>query len=349
MAYDDAVVLRLLMDDRFSEWVNNPTPELNRYWKQRLARYPEEQPAVEQARHLLQHLDFNKNEHIDREGILANALARASQLPATHAVPHPRFSRFRLAPRYQYLVAAVLVGCLIVVGYWHYLPSEQTYVTAYGESQQIVLPDGSTVVLNANSELRHAREWDSHQSREVALSGEAFFSVTHQTNHQKFIVQTNGLAIEVLGTEFNVNHRRGATKVMLQRGSVRLDWSAGERTEEPSTDTTHQLTIKPGELAVFADQQVTRKAVDPQVYSAWTDDEWVFDKTPLTEVLAMLEDNYGYQIVADEAVVKDKVFTAEIHRADPQLLLTFLSESFNLAITRDERTITLRDKETIDR
>ena len=346
MAYDHPVILRLLMDDRFREWVNYPTPELDRYWKQRLRHHPEEQQGVERARHVLRYMDFTKSQDIDRAGILAKAWdrARQSEAAAPPLVSFPRASKRTFASRYWYQIAAVLIGLALVIGYQYYLLSDRVHTTAYGESKHVVLPDGSTVMLNANSELRYERTWPQHQPRRVKLTGEAFFSVTHQTDDQKFVVQANDLAIEVLGTEFNVNHRRGETAVMLQQGRVRLDWSASERAVGATADTTRQLTIKPGELVVFSADTLTRKEVNPHVYASWTDNEWRFEQTPLSEVITMIEDNYGYRVIAEEALVADKVFTAEIHEADLDLLLAFLSESFDLAIIQYEQTITFQHR-----
>ena len=350
MPQDQPAILRLLMDDRFSEWIHHPTPELDHYWEQWLLHHPEEQSVVEQARQTLQHLDFNKSQYIPRESILAIAFERAESLenPGSVSVPSQESSNHRALPRYWYRVAAALIGVALLVGYWYYLPTDQVHTTTYGESKNIVLPDGSTVILNANSELRYEQEWNEDEPRQVTLAGEAFFSVSHQSDHQKFIVWTNALAIEVLGTEFNVNHRRNETEVMLQQGSVRLDWSADEHVNSAIPDTVRHLTIEPGELVVFSADKLTRKTVNPDVYSAWTDNEWLFEQTPLAEVIAMIEDNYGYHVVAPEALVADKVFTAEIHDADLELLLTFLSESFDLTITKHEKTINIQNRKTTD-
>ena len=346
MAYDHPVVLRLLMDNRFREWVNHPTPELDHYWQQRLRRYPEERPGVERARQMLRHLDFEKSATIDREGILAKALERAKESEASLSQPisPPRAKSRALVSRYWRQIAAVLVGIALLAGYQYYFLSDRVHTTAYGESEQVVLPDGSTVMLNANSVLRYERRWSLDQPRRVTLTGEAFFSVTHQANDQTFVVQANDLAIEVLGTEFNVNHRRDETEVMLREGSVRLDWSASERATVLPDDTLRHLTIKPGELVVFSSDTLVKKEVNPRVYAAWTDDEWLFEQTPLSEVFAMIEDNYGYQVVTEPSTIADKVFTAEIHEADLDLLLNFLSESFDLIITQHQRTIVIQNR-----
>ena len=341
MHHDQQVIIRLLMDDRFRDWVKLPTLERNRYWEQRLQDHPEERAAVEQARLVLQHLDFKKSQQIDRAGILERALAQAqatsSHLPqeAPHSAAPVRSSR----PWY-WAAAASLVGLALVLGYWLLTPSMQTYTTAYGESKRMLLPDSSVAVLNANSTLSYPLDWEAKGPRRVTLSGEAFFSVTHQQDHRKFIVQANELTIEVLGTEFNVNHRRGETEVVLQTGSIRLDWSVSEDSAQEAN-----MVIAPGEMVVYSQEQkdVRREVVNPTLYSSWTQKRLLFDKTPLAEVFAMIKDNYGYEVQAAPDIAK-KVFTAEIDHADLDLLLDFLSESFNLAITKNQQTIIVKQK-----
>ena len=335
MDHEHASVVRLLMDDRFQAWVKHPTPELNHYWKEHLLQHPEERLVVERAQQVLRHLSYEKSETIDREGILQRALAQAEAASSPTAPLRSRTTWYRMA--------AVLVGALLVAAaYWYTLPAVQTHSTAYGESKRIELPDGSTVVLNANSTLRYPLNWEAAGPRQVTLTGEAFFSVAHQQNDRKFIVRANELAIEVLGTEFNVNHRRGETEVVLQTGSIRLDWSVDG---EVSSQAPSDLVIAPGEMAVFSQDQkdVRRVVVNPTLYSSWTQDRWLFDKTPLAEVFTMIEDNYGLRVKAAPDIA-EKVFTAEVDHADLDLLLNFLSESFDLAITKNQRNIIIEQK-----
>lgn len=343
MHHDQQVIIRLLMDDRFRDWVKLPTLERNRYWEQRLQEHPEERQVVEQARLVLQHLNFKKSQHIDREGILERALTQAhttSSPNLPHETPRPPAPVPSSRPWY-WAATASLVG-LLLLSYWLLTPNTQTYTTAYGESKRILLPDSSVAVLNANSTLSYPLDWEAEGPRRVTLTGEAFFSVTHQQNHRKFMVQANELAIEVLGTEFNVNHRRGETEVVLQTGSIRLDWSAGEK---DSAQEVYNLVIEPGEMVVFSQNQkdVRREVVNPTLYSSWTQKRLLFDKTPLAEVFAMIKDNYGYEVQATPGIA-EKVFTAEIDHADLDLLLNFLSESFDLAITKNQQTIIVRQK-----
>ncbi len=341
---DRSSVTRLLMDERFRAWVNEPTPELDTYWEARLRQYPEEEQWIYEARQVLLRLDFSKNKRIDREGILDRALSQVEQ--QERQLTHHHVHSF--AP---YWVAATLVGIIAAISYyWLYRAEVQTLETAYGESQTIVLPDSSTVVLNANSSLSFRHDWEDAQPRRVTLHGEAFFSVTHRVNDQKFIVQTNDLAIEVLGTEFNVNYRRDATEVVLERGSIRLDWSNESMTGRP-LETVSSMTVKPGERVVFSEKQrkLTKRQVDPTVYSAWTDGRLVFDQTPLRDVFTMIEDNYGYQVQTNDPAILQWVFTADIRDASLDLLLDFLSESFGLQITKKSSSIIITEKATTER
>ncbi|MGD1895272.1 MAG: FecR family protein [Cyclobacteriaceae bacterium] len=104
--------------------------------------------------------------------------------------------------------AAVVSGLVLTAALvWFLLKADSLteYATDYGEIRTLTLPDSSRVTLNANSAIHYAAKWDVDVAREVWLDGEAYFSVTHTQNDQPFIVHvTDGLRVNVLGTEFNV-------------------------------------------------------------------------------------------------------------------------------------------------
>src|SRR3546814_2436829 len=81
----------------------------------------------------------------------------------------------------------------------------------------------SLVYLNANSRLYFEKSLLGSFSREVRLEGEAFFKVEKDSGvdgYRKFLVHTNGMAVEVLGTTFNVRARHSVSSVTLQTGKV---------------------------------------------------------------------------------------------------------------------------------
>jgi ferric-dicitrate binding protein FerR (iron transport regulator) len=240
-------------------------------------------------------------------------------------------------------VAAVLVGLLTtgVVYYTAFRPGRMiTYTTDYGESQALTLPDGSLVTLNAHSTLRSAAQWKPDQPREVWLDGEAFFEVRKKTGvartpvlpSSRFIVHTNDLLIEVLGTKFNVNNRRATTRVVLNSGKISLHRSVAASPE---------LVMEPADMVEYsqASRQLVKRKVNPAVYAAWVDKKLVFHETPLGEIAQLLEDNYGLKLELGNEQLARRKFTGSVATDDPELLLTAIATSFQLKVNRHENII----------
>src|SRR5690606_5303681 len=102
-----------------------------------------------------------------------------------------------------------------------------TYKTGYGQVEKIVLDDGSQVTLNANSELKWKRSWEKDRNRIAILRGEAFFNVSTILSEDsgvttRFVVHTEDLNIQVVGTEFNVKSRSSKTDIFLKEGKIKL-------------------------------------------------------------------------------------------------------------------------------
>ncbi len=79
---------------------------------------------------------------------------------------------------------------------------KESLVAQKGSRTRSMLPDGSTVWLNAGSQLHYINDFNG-ETREVSLEGEAYFDIAKKEN-QPFIVHTGGIRIRVLGTAFNV-------------------------------------------------------------------------------------------------------------------------------------------------
>ena len=212
------------------------------------------------------------------------------------------------------------------------------YQTEYGQKQPITLPDGSTVILGANSQLRHRRGWSADEPRTVTLQGEAFFSVTHQANNQTFVVQSAEVAIEVLGTRFNVNNRRGENQILLEEGSIRLDVSQ-VAVRPPNQAAT--ILMHPGEVVEISSDLIVKKTVNTDPYISWTRDTLTFRQAPLREIIRTIEDHYGYMVTAPGIAVDELLLTAELHTSELDMILRYLSEVFDLTIHKEEHEITL--------
>lgn len=197
-------------------------------------------------------------------------------------------------------VAAAIA--LVVVTYWGVQQwssgQELIYETAYGETKQLQLPDGTVVNLNANSSLRYRTQ----NPREVWLEGEGFFEVRKKPRTKAvFWVHTQDLVIEVLGTAFNVNSRHERTRVVLEEGSVKLKLEDGQ-----------QEMMEPGDLIAYSkkeDKILERaKEVSTRVHSSWKDGTIVFNEIPLEKALQKVADQYGIQFkFSSDSLKKTKV------------------------------------------
>ena len=241
------------------------------------------------------------------------------------------------APRSGWRRAAVISGLVLLSAAlaWWALASRATtteYTTAYGETQEFTLPDRSRVTLNANSRVTYQEIKHPHPVREVFLEGEAFFSVVHQEYAAAvpFVVHTPDLAVQVLGTEFNVNTRRGRTQVVLDDGKIELQLPTEERT-----------VMVPGELVEYQAQAtiIRKETVDPDLFIAWRDRHLRFDDTPLGEVALVLEENYGVDVQFDTPSLRTKRVTGEISARKIDTILTALSKLFTISIRRTGDTI----------
>ncbi len=237
--------------------------------------------------------------------------------------------------------AAVLIGTLLLAtgafySYQRLYPADLIQQTAYGKTSRLTLPDGSTVTLNGNSRLRYAPRWATGTTREVWLDGEGFFQVTHQANHERFVVHLpNKLNIEVLGTQFNVLARKDRAKVVLNTGKIQLDNDGA---------TKGKLVMAPGDL-FFADVKrkvFYRKRVDPAKQSSWQQGKLHFDGTTLQEVAQLLEDTYGVTVVIADPALRRQTLSGTIPNNSIQTILNALSTLFDLRITQQDKRITIQ-------
>lgn len=211
-------------------------------------------------------------------------------------------------------VAAVLFIPALIASLWLYnqaktpvvsLPyAMQEISTPSGVRSKIVLPDGSTVWLNAESTLKFKAPFDPI-SREVSLTGEAFFDVKKNPD-APFIVQSGTARVKVYGTRFNCKAftEEDKIEVVLEEGKVSLNTGGVEKVIEK--------ILKPGDRAVIDkvgnQTNITNEKIEK--YIAWHDGKLIFDETPMQEVAIRLARWYGIDVVIDDPrISKYKITT----------------------------------------
>ena len=238
------------------------------------------------------------------------------------------------------IAACIVLGLLAGAWFFQDVFIYQTHTTAFGETKSLLLSDLTKVTLNANSSLRVPRFGFGTKTREVYLSGEANFAVTHQSNNQQFIVKTNkGLEVVVLGTEFTVYSRKQGSKVVLSKGKVQLRYQEGT--------TQRQLMMKPGDLVTLDQinhlrQEVTKQ---PEKFAAWKDHRFIFDDTTLQEFAQIMDENYGIEVVIKDKTLANRTLVGSFRADSADELMDIISEIFNIDIARTGNTIVLTEKQ----
>lgn len=201
------------------------------------------------------------------------------------------------------------------------------------EVKTILLPDSSMVWLNAFATLRYKEDFNEQAQREVQLSGEAFFKVTHNEK-RPFIVQTENLLTKVLGTEFNIEAypEEQLIKVTLERGSVQV--SKLESAREPER---MQRILVPGQTATYfkSTSALTVKRSLSGTPAAWTRDGLVLNDVPLGDALNRIGRRYNQPVLFDSAgVSKYQHITAYYRDMDIEQILAQLGFTCNFRIKK---------------
>jgi transmembrane sensor len=324
-------------DESFQAFVANADSEAGRFWQAWLAEHPSQKIDADQAYALVQGLGRGSLYPVPTE-LKQQELLRLRQSLHTSR-PQPQLSWQR---RTRLLVGTSAVALLAVVGWWQW-PTTTSPTTQYlaGPNQQrtLTLPDGSVVVLNGNATLTTAAKWSATAPREVWLTGEAYFQVTHLAApavrdiaaapvSAKFVVHAGGLDIAVLGTKFTVNNQPASTKVVLNSGKVAVDrhaWFAREN-----------LLMQPGDLVETstAAPSLARRRVQPALYSAWTQGHLQLQQTSVRDIVQLLRDDYGWQVLVADSTMLNQTLTGLLPANNPDLLLPALAKSLGVQVTR---------------
>jgi transmembrane sensor len=332
--YSTYQVEDFVADPFFIKWVKSPGVEHISFWNAFLSKHPEARGRIDEARQIILQLDFRRDALPEGKFVeLWDNINRGKM--TTEETVHPASVNRRMGTKFIFYSVAASILFLIMagIGYFRYFYSI-TITTTYGESRSLFLPDSTKVTLNSNSELAYSPYDFARHQRSVSLKGEGFFAVTHQEDKSNFIVHTRELYVEVLGTRFNVNSRRGKTQVVLQEGKVLLDMSGAP------------MLMEPGELVESTGKHETavKRKVDTGNYSAWRNNRLVFSRTSLTDITQLLEDNYGYKVVLREAELADRKFTGTCSSENLDELFEKLSIVFELEITQSANEITIQYK-----
>jgi ferric-dicitrate binding protein FerR (iron transport regulator) len=284
--------LETMQENYLAKWLNNELTEAELAEFKKSDAYASYQRIVE-ATDALEAPDF------DMEGALIEVKNRRF-LKDTKVV--------QLAPFKMFLRVAAVVAVLLAGAYLYLNSLNESVTTQYAENKEVLLPDHSEIVLNADSEISYSiKKWD--QQRNVNLEGEAFFKVA---KGKRFTVITDGGSVAVLGTQFNVENRKGFFEVTCYEGLVSVSFK-GEETKLPAG--TSFVAINGNKVA----------AENPDAnLPAWLNQESSFKSIPLKYVLAEFERQHDIE-VETRNVDTAQLFTGTFSNTDANLALQSIS------------------------
>lgn len=239
----------------------------------------------------------------------------------------------------------LITSAVVIAVFGMLLPGQdffryRTVETAYGEIKNVLLPDGSEVVLNSNSRLRYPRNWKEGE-RSVWLKGEAFFTVRKKpATRAKFTVHTQQLDVEVLGTIFNVNAGLpGKTEVALTEGKVLI---RPKENQPGSKDGNSTIRMAPGDVVVV-DENSYRKTRDNDViqHSSWVNNDFHFEDTPLSEIAGIIERKYGYPVVLSHDSLSRITLSGDMHAENFGQFVKALEITLKLNLSLQDGTVIL--------
>ncbi len=276
---------------------------------------------------------------------------------APNVLPLPRTTRGESAPRRMrpataWRVVGMSALALIVLALGIAIRTSggpgngRAYATAPGERATVMLADGTQLTLAPASRLRVPATY-GRVTRDVALEGEALFTVAHDAAHP-FAVRAHGTVVQDIGTRFDVRAYTGdaAVRVGVAEGRVSVH-AIGARAEHASPvhaprDGQDVGTLMAGDIATVTDTAiVVARAMDVGRLTAWTDGRLVFSHTPLRDALPELERWYDVDVrLADPSLATERL-TGSLDRLAAVDAFAAVAASIGVRVQRQGRTVIL--------
>ncbi|MEP2025104.1 MAG: FecR domain-containing protein [Reichenbachiella sp.] len=218
------------------------------------------------------------------------------------------------------IAAAVLV--MIGMGWFTYMSRQvETLELLAEDSQQAVqLVDGSQVSLNQGSSLTYPNKFNGAE-RKVELKGEAYFEVAHNPK-QPFLIQTDEVVVQVLGTTFNVNNANADSIIVtVDTGKVLM------------TVGGNQETLPAGYQGVYyrSSQQLVKIISERTgMHNYWRTKTLSFSGATVAQAVSAIEDIYEVKIDFSNADIANCKINVDFQDEKIEHVLEIMSETLNL-------------------
>ena len=196
--------------------------------------------------------------------------------------------------------------------------NQQIQLMANSAMKEFVLPDGSEVTLAPGSRLTYKEK----SPRKTQLEGKAFFEVARD-EAVPFEITSDGTFVRVLGTKFMVDAGAAVKEVYVTEGKVLF---------AKSSDSEGVILTKDMQATLSQSDAVPVVAAKADVNSlAWQRGSFIFDQTPLKEVLQTLAKHYKVSFVANDL---SKQLSGEFDSEDLDLIISLIESALDVNIVK---------------
>jgi ferric-dicitrate binding protein FerR (iron transport regulator) len=239
--------------------------------------------------------------------------------------------------------------------------------TPAGAKSKVTLPDGSTVWLNAESNMRYSNKFGK-KDREIFLTGEAFFEVA-KNKSKVFVVQAADLSIKAYGTAFNVKSypEENTVEATLIEGSIGVKRSGLNKDNkdevmlEPNQRVVYYKSavkkvnektteIEPGTEPVNSEKRekqltyMISKGIDPVQFTSWKEGTLSITSENLADLAIKLERKYDVKIQFENDALKKIKFSGSLKDETVEQVIEAIGIAAHIDYEIDERNIKFKEK-----
>lgn len=204
-------------------------------------------------------------------------------------------------------------------------------------TELVALADGSNITLNKNSSISYPENFK--ENRTVKLEGEAFFEVEHIDKQHKFIVETNGVNITVIGTKFNVlsDKSNAYVEVSVSEGIVEVKAFEDMEAISLTKGQSIKLDLKSSEY------KIDSIGVENDIY--WITEKIIFKNSDLNEISSTLSKIYEKEFILSISNPEQYRLTTEFDKQTLDEILNILELTLDISIESKGEIIYLTDAE----
>ena len=251
----------------------------------------------------------------------------------------PMWKYYSVAASFALLIISAVLVFVYPKGETEHIAFLEVRATA-GSKTQVVLPDSSVVWLNSNARIRYPQRFTA-RDREVEFWGEALFTVA-KNEKIPFVVQMDGMKVQVLGTVFNIHSSAEADiiETTLLEGSVAIS-SGKYETKQAGR------VLQPNEQALYnrVNGEIKVQRVQASLFSAWVNGIFHFENNTLEEIVRTLSRAFDVSIHIEGDTLRSKKFTAHfIHHETLDEILSVLQISAKYTYRKVKGEIYISEK-----